>query len=121
MLAATRRTVDPGREQTAGNRRAQQQVIDAQPGVAGKRVPEILPERVDPLIRVERPQRVGPALRDQAAVGVTHLRPEQRVIDPALGRIDIQIGRPRWVSTGSALRARIATPFQLFCPCHTAP
>jgi hypothetical protein len=34
MLAAPRRTIDPGREQTAGNRRAQQQVIDAQPGIA---------------------------------------------------------------------------------------
>ena len=77
-------------------------MIDAQSGVAGERVPEIFPERVDPLIGVQDPQRVGPALLDQAAIGVAHLRPEQRVIDPALGRIDIQIGRPRWVSTGSA-------------------
>ena len=32
MLPAPLRAIDPGREQTAGNRRAQQQVIDAQPG-----------------------------------------------------------------------------------------
>ena len=38
VLAAPCRTVDPGREQTAGNRWAQQQVIDAQPGIAGKRI-----------------------------------------------------------------------------------
>ena len=46
MLAAPRRTVDPRRDQTAGNRRAQQQVIDAQPGIAGERVPEVFPEGV---------------------------------------------------------------------------
>jgi hypothetical protein len=57
-------------------RRAQQQVINAQSGVAGERVPEIFPEGADPLPRVERPQRVGPALRDQAAIGLAHLRPE---------------------------------------------
>ena len=44
MLAAPHRTVDPCGDQAARNRRAQQQVIDAQPGVAGKRVPEIFPE-----------------------------------------------------------------------------
>ena len=38
MLAAPRRAIDPCRSQTAGNRRAQQQVIDAQPGIAGKRI-----------------------------------------------------------------------------------
>jgi len=30
-------------------------------------------------------------------------------------------GKPRRVSTGSAPRTRIATPFQLFCPCQIAP
>ena len=44
MIAAPHRAVDPRRDQVAGNRRAQQQVIDAQPGIAGKRVPEIFPE-----------------------------------------------------------------------------
>ena len=45
-------------------------MIDAQPGVAAKGVPKILPERVDPLIGVERAQRVCPALRDETAIGV---------------------------------------------------
>ena len=85
--------VDAGSAQAAGKGWAQQQVIDAQSGVAGKGVPEIFPECVDPLIRVEDPQRVGPALCDQALIGVAHLGPEQRVIDPALRRIDIEIGR----------------------------
>jgi hypothetical protein len=85
--------VDAGGNQAAGNGWAQQQMIDAQPGIAGKGVPEIFPERVDPLIGVHGPHRVGPALRDQAAISVAHLRPEQGVIDSALRRIDIQVGR----------------------------
>jgi hypothetical protein len=32
---------------------------------------------------------------------------------------DMTFSWPR--SIGEAPRARIATPFQLFCPCHTAP
>jgi hypothetical protein len=38
-------------------------MIDSQSGIAGERVPEIFPERVDPLIGMQHPQRVGPALR----------------------------------------------------------
>ena len=81
MLVGPRIAVDPGGNQAAGKGRAQQQMIDAQTGVAGKGVPEILPECVDPLTGMQRPQRVGPALCDQAAVGVAHFRPEQGVID----------------------------------------
>ena len=68
-------------------------MIDAQPGIAGKGVPEIFPEGVDPLIGMQGSQRVGPALRDKAAIGVAHLRPKQRVIDPSLRRVDVEIGR----------------------------
>jgi hypothetical protein len=41
---------------------------------------------------MQRPQRVGPALLDQATIGLPHLRPEQGVIDPALWRIDVESG-----------------------------
>jgi len=84
--------LDAGGDQPAGKGRAQQQVIDAQAGVAGKGFPEIFPERVDPLVGMQRAQRVGPTLRDQAAIGVAHLRPEQGIIDPALRRIDVELG-----------------------------
>jgi hypothetical protein len=30
-------------------------------------------------------------------------------------------GKPRRIGVGSPPRARIATPFQPFCPCQTAP
>jgi hypothetical protein len=85
--------VDAGGNQVTGEGRAQQQMIDAQPGVAGKGVPKIFPERIDPLIRVEHPQRIGAALRDKALIDVAHLRPEQGVIEPALRRVDVEIGR----------------------------
>jgi hypothetical protein len=42
---------------------------------------------------MEGPQPVGPALRDQEAIGGAHLRPEQGVIDPALRRVNVEIGR----------------------------
>jgi hypothetical protein len=50
---------DPGGNKAARDGWAQQQMIDAQSGIAAKSVPEILPERIDPLIRVECPERVG--------------------------------------------------------------
>ena len=68
-------------------------VFLASDGVAGKGVPEIFPEGVNPLARVERPHRVGPALLDKAADRHRAPPPEQRVIDPALGRIHVEIGR----------------------------
>jgi hypothetical protein len=68
-------------------------MIDAQAGIAGKSVPEIFPEGIDPLARMQRAQRVRPALRHKLAIGFAHLRPKQRVIDPALRRIHIERGR----------------------------
>jgi hypothetical protein len=66
-------------------------MIDAQPGVAGKGIPEIFPEGVDPLARMQRPQRIGPPVLDKAAISIAHLRPEQGVIDPALWRINVNV------------------------------
>ena len=74
MVTGPHMALDAGGNQAAGKGRAQQQVIDAQSGVAGECIPEIFPERVGPLIGMQGPQRVGPALRDQAAVGVAHER-----------------------------------------------
>jgi hypothetical protein len=68
-FAAPHLAIDLGGDQALRNGRAQQQMIDAQPGVAGKGVTEIPPESVDPVIRVQRPQRVGPALLNKAPIG----------------------------------------------------
>ena len=53
-------TVDPGGNEAARTGGAQQQMVDAQARVAREGVPEILPEGVDPLIRVQSPQRDRP-------------------------------------------------------------
>ena len=66
VFAAPHLTVDPGRHQPIGNKRTEQQMIDAKPGIAGKCVSEVFPERVDPLMRMQRPQRGGPPLAQQA-------------------------------------------------------
>src|SRR5215468_6678514 len=79
--------------QPTGNRPAQQQMIDAQSCIPRKRVPEIFPEGVDPLVRMERAQRVGPTLAGEATKGLAHLRSKQRVIHPALRRVHVEIDR----------------------------
>jgi hypothetical protein len=55
---------------------------------------------------VERPQRVGPALLNEAAIGLAHLRPEQGVVDPALRRVDIEdkIPKTRYSPSGKPSR-----------------
>ena len=192
VFAAAHLAVDAGCGKALRQWRAEQKMIDAQTGIASEGIPEILPERVDPLARVQRPQRISPALLDKAAIGIPHLGAEQRVIDPAFGRVDVEIGGHDVVIAGEhdrlagreqapgmvrqpvepaqlvielrsrrgiavrqiqasddhavdrrldvaavrvvgvarqapadfhrlAPRARIATPFQLFCPCQTAP
>src|SRR5437764_6051497 len=47
MVAAAYVSVNAGSNQAAGYRRAQQQMVDTQPGVAGKGVPEMFPDGVD--------------------------------------------------------------------------
>lgn len=41
-----------GRAQRVGDARAQPDVVDAQPGVAGMGVPGIVPESIDPFTRM---------------------------------------------------------------------
>jgi hypothetical protein len=100
LLPATRLAIDVGRDEAVGDRRAEQQMVDAEPGVAGERVSKVVPERVDPLVRMQRAQRVGPALLDETAVGVAHFGSEERVIDPALRLVDVEVGRHDVVVAG---------------------
>jgi hypothetical protein len=75
-----------------GRRPKASQEIDAQSGVAAERVPEIFPERIDPLIGVERPQRVGSALPRCGLLPQTELdvyAPE-RWVDDALFRPEVR-------------------------------
>ena len=73
-----------GRDEPAGEGWAEQKMIDPQPGVSRISISEEFPERIDPLVRVKRAQRIKPTLRDNPVKGVAHLGAEQGVIAPAL-------------------------------------
>src|SRR3974390_1263774 len=67
-------------------------MVDAQPRIACIGMAEVVPERINRLPRMQSAQRVGPPLHEQCAIRLTELGPEQRIIDPALGRVDIELG-----------------------------
>jgi hypothetical protein len=79
--------------QARGKDRAEQQMIDPEPSVTSVCVSKIIPELINALVRAKRPQRVGPALVNESAVGVPDFRAEQCVVQPALRLLDIKIGR----------------------------
>jgi hypothetical protein len=62
LLPASHFSVHIGSDEAVGDRRAEQQMVDAQTRVALPSVPEEIPERIDLLARMQRAQRVGPAL-----------------------------------------------------------
>jgi hypothetical protein len=68
-------------------------VINAEPRIAGEGVTEVFPERVDALARIKVAQGVAPLKLQELRIGLAHLGPEQRVVTPALRRVDVEIGR----------------------------
>ena len=68
-------------------------MIDAKTGIAAKGITKILPECVDAFARMQLPQSVGPALRDEETIGLSHLGAKQGVIHPALGCVNVEIDR----------------------------
>ena len=84
--------VDACRFKSLRYRRTEQDMVDAQSCVAAVGVPEIIPEGIDTLVRMECSQRVGPALGDEASIGVADFRSEQRVVYPSLRLVDVEIG-----------------------------
>src|SRR5256885_14682779 len=68
-------------------------MVDPDASVALERIPPIVPEGVDPLVRVKAPDGVGPSLCDQLTIPVARLWSEQRVLRPALRLVDVNLGR----------------------------
>jgi len=93
FLPPSNKRVDAGAPQPAGKRETEQQVIDAQAGVARIRIPEIVPERVHGRIWVDRATSVGPTLLQQAREGGTNLGSEQSIVEPVLRLVDVTLGR----------------------------
>ena len=67
-------------------------MIDAQARVAAVSIPEIIPKGIDTLVRMERSQRIGPALSDEASIGVSDFRAKQGVVYPSLRLVDVELG-----------------------------
>src|SRR6202042_3866134 len=80
---ASHLAIDASRLEARGDRRAQQQVVDAQSSVSGVGVTEIIPECVYALAGMQRSQGVGPTLCGKPAKRVSHLDAKQRVVDPS--------------------------------------
>ena len=72
---------------------ASRRMVNAQTRVASVRVPKVIPEGVDALVRMQAAQGVGPALGKKAAERVAHLGPKQRVVQPAFWLVDVKLGR----------------------------
>jgi len=67
-------------------------MVDTEACVPGPRVSEVVPKGVDALTWMKRPHRISPALREQAMERLPDLRPEQRIIDPALRLMNVEFG-----------------------------
>ena len=83
----------PALEQPRGGLGVEQEVVDAQTGVPLPALAEVIPERVDALLRVQLAQRVGPALREQAPVALAALGLQQRVLEPRARVVDVEVRR----------------------------
>ena len=72
LLPATHLAIHAGSHKAARDRRAEQQVVDAETGVARPGIPEVFPKGVDALVWVNGAQGVGPALRDQVTTAYSN-------------------------------------------------
>src|SRR6516164_6766995 len=79
---AADRAVDARTVQACRQLWAEQQMVEAKPGVTFEAVTHIVPEGVDALVRVPLAQRIGPALLDETGIGGAAGRLNQRVVVP---------------------------------------
>jgi len=70
----------------------EEQMIDAQPGIALIGIAKIVPERIDLCLRVQRSNRIRPALPQQLRIRLTNLDPEERIVHPAPRLVHITLG-----------------------------
>src|SRR5271166_6449047 len=116
LLPAPHVAIDARVVQTTRKRPTEEQVIDAQPRIPSPSVPEVIPEGVDALAGMLLAHGIGPALGDEPSERVPHLGPEESIIDPALGLIDVEVGRYDVVVAGeNDRRARRQEVFGVLC------
>ncbi len=91
-LTAAHVAVDVRCGELLGQRPAHEQVIEPHPRVAAPRVAQVVPKRIHRLVRMERVDRVGPALGYQAGVRGARRGLDERVVLPRAQRVDVRIG-----------------------------
>jgi hypothetical protein len=92
LFLAALLAVDVGVGQVPGQFGRQQQVVDAQAGIARPAVAQVVPEGVDALVGMARTDRVRPALLEQRRICRAALRLQQRVAEPRAGVVDVEVG-----------------------------
>src|ERR1700737_2634332 len=90
-LPATHVAINVGAGQSACDCGIDEQVVDAQTRVSRIGVPKIIPEGVNPLARMKRAQRVGPALFRQRMKGSPHFGAKKSIVEPAFRLVDVQL------------------------------
>src|SRR5690606_11334955 len=71
--------------------RAEQEMVEAQSGIAAPAISHVVPEGVDSIIRVNPAECIRPAAADQPPECRTALRLDQGIIVPGAGWIYIEI------------------------------
>src|SRR5579862_2335458 len=99
-------TIDACADESRRCRWTQQQMIDTQARIARIVVSEIVPKGVDALLRMQLAQRVSPAHRDQIGERAPNLRKEERILNPVLRLVDVNLGRDNVVVTREHYRFR---------------
>src|SRR3954452_21049112 len=90
FLPATDFALYPRRAEHRCRISIQQEMVNADAGIASVRIAEIVPERIDRLSRIELPNGIGPTLGKEFLISGTRLRKKKSIIDPALRLISIQ-------------------------------
>ena len=93
IVLAANGAIDAGGDKALGGFLAQQQMIDAQAGVARPAVAQVAPVSVHRRVGMQRADGVAPALTEQARETRAAFRLQQRVLVVRFGLIDIAIGR----------------------------
>ncbi len=81
--------VDLGVRQPLSKIGGEEEVIQPQARITPIGIPEIIPEREDPLLGMHHTKRVRPALSEKVFIGIAHFDAEKRIVRPALRLVDV--------------------------------
>jgi len=82
MLFTSNPCIHAGVLQVGSKHRVQQKMVDAQTGIFLRVLTEIIPERVNPLLRMQVPHRVDPTLTQQPLETFAAFRLKEGILEP---------------------------------------